>query len=82
VIARQQMASPHLAAALATPHAAAVLAGQEADWPQELETLTARLKKNNIPHQIAAVKSFEDKVSLELGYSTHITLYHFVIIIF
>lgn len=40
------------------------MSGQEEQaWPTELETLTARLRKINLPHQIAALKTFEDKVA-------------------
>ena len=49
-------------AAGVTPPAAAVLASEEAAWPLELEALTTRLRKNNLPHQIAAVKTCEGKV--------------------
>jgi hypothetical protein len=73
------MASPQLAAALAAPHAAAALAGREADWPQELETITARLKKNNIPHQIAAAKSFEDKVTVSKSPYNFIIYFYFIL---
>ncbi len=54
-----------------------LLAGQEEDWPTELAALTAKLKRINLPHQIAALKTFEDKVSLNLRPAGVQNLKHF-----
>ncbi len=35
---------------------------EEELWPNVLDALTQKLKKINLPHQVANVKTFEDKV--------------------
>jgi len=35
---------------------------EEELWPNVLDTLTQKLKKINLPHQVANVKTFEDKI--------------------
>jgi len=36
--------------------------GEEDAWPTELQSLTIKLRNINLPHQIAGLKTFQDKV--------------------